>query len=108
MKTNGVVAGVPLFVGSNYRSWKCRMLAVLDEHELEECIQQEAAEVEELKVKEEDTAAQKEVKLKAAEKRKKKEKRCRSFLLSRLDDDHVEQVQDKSTPREIWLALAAM
>lgn len=108
METNGVVAGVPLFVGSNYRSWKCRMLAVLDEHELEECIQQEAAEVEELKVKEEDTAAQKEVKLKAAEKRKKKEKRCRSFLLLRLDDDHVEQVQDKSTPREIWLALTAM
>ena len=61
-------ARVPQFDGSNYPQWKFRMLVLLEEHELKECIEQEAGEDDELVVKQEDAAAVREAKTKAMEK----------------------------------------
>lgn len=99
------VVRVPLFDGSNFASWKFRIQVVLEEHELLECIQNEMADVEELQVKQEDTDAVRQAKEKLAEKRRKKDRRCKSVLISRIHDSMLEYVQDKVTPRAIWLAL---
>lgn len=105
MEREGDLARVPLFDGSNYPAWKFRMLALLDEHELMDCIEQEVAEVEELEIKVEDTAEERQQKTKAVEKRKKKDKRCRSLLISRIHDSQLEYIHDKPTPKAIWIAL---
>lgn len=105
MEREGEIARVPQFDGSNYPSWKFRMQVVLEEHELAECIQAELEEVDEYVVKQEDTNAVKEVKERAAEKRRKKDRRCKSLLISRIHDSQLEYIQDKPTPRAIWLAL---
>lgn len=105
MEIESEVVRVPLFDGSNFATWKFRIQVVLEEHELLECIQNEIAEVEELQVKQEDTDATRQAKEKQVEKRRKKERRCKSVLISRIHDSMLEYVQDKATPRAIWLAL---
>lgn len=105
MENESEVVRVPLFDGSNFASWKFRIQVVLEEHELLECIQNEMADVEELQVKQEDTDAVRQAKEKLAEKRRKKDRRCKSVLISRIHDSMLEYVQDKVTPRAIWLAL---
>lgn len=81
------------------------MLVLLQEYELQECIALEQAEVEELNVKEEDSAAVREAKTKAAEKRAKQDRRCKSLLISRINDNMLEYIQDKESPKAIWQAL---
>lgn len=98
-------ARVPQFDGSNYPQWKYRMSVLLEEYELQCCVEQEAAEVPELMVKEEDTDAVREAKAKATEKRSKKDRRCKSMLISRISDNMLEYIQDQQSPRAIWLAL---
>lgn len=60
---------MPLFDGSNFAAWKFRMQVLLEEHELVECVQTYAAEVEELIVLENDTNEVKSAKAKKLEKR---------------------------------------
>lgn len=96
---------VPLFDGSNYPAWKYRMLVVLEEHELTECISREIAEVEELKIEVSDTADVRADKKKQCDVRKKKDRRCKSLLISRIHDNQLEYVQDQPTPKAIWSAL---
>lgn len=105
MEREGEIARVPQFDGTNYPSWKFRMQVVLEEHELVECIQSELEEVEKYIVKQEDTNAVKEAKGRAAENRRKKDRRCKSLLIARIHDSQLEYIQDKLTPRAIWLAL---
>lgn len=105
MENEPEVMRVPLFDGSNFASWKFRIQVVLEEHELLECIENEVEDVEELKVKQEDTDAVRQAKQKLAEKRQKKDRRCKSVLISRIHDSMLEYVQDKATPRAIWIAL---
>lgn len=96
---------VPLFDGTNYPSWKFRMLVVLEEHELTECIEREVTEVEVLKINQEDNESAKAAKLIALGNRKKKDRKCKSLLISRISDNQLEYVQDQPSPKKIWLAL---
>lgn len=96
---------LPLFDGSNFAAWKFRMLILLEEHELEECVQTYAAEVEELIVQEGDTNEEKAAKAKKMEKRMKKDRRCKSLLVSRIHDTQLEYIQGKQFPKDIWDAL---
>lgn len=105
MEREGEIARVPQFDGTNYPSWKFRMQVVLEEHELAECIETELEEVDDYVVKPEDTNAVKGEKEKAAEKRRKRDRRCKSLLIARIHDSQLEYIQDKPTPRAIWLAL---
>lgn len=105
MEREAEIARVPQFDGTNYPSWKFRMQVVLEEHELTECIQTELEEVDDYIVKDEDANAVREEKEKAVDKRKKKDRRCKSLLIARIHDSQLEYIQDKPTPRTIWLAL---
>lgn len=105
MEKDSDAVRVPLFDGTNYPSWKFRMLVVLEEHEMTECIEEEVAEVETLRVSATDNESVKAAKLVALEARKKKDRKCKSILISRISDSQLEYVQDQPTPRSIWLAL---
>lgn len=96
---------VPLFDGKNFSAWKFRMLTVLEEFDLVECIESEIADVEELKVEATDSAEEKQQKKKALEKRQKKEKHCKSKIVGALHDDLLEHMQELKTPKKMWDCL---
>lgn len=97
---------LPLFDGTNFAAWKFRMKILLEEHELEECIRTYAAEVAELQDLVGDTAEVKLQKKTARERRSKKDRRCKSLLVSRIHDTQLEYIQDKQHPKDVWDALA--
>lgn len=96
---------LPLFDGSNFAAWKFRMLVLLEERELVECVQTYAAEVEELVVLPADTNAVKAEKALKLEKRVKKDRKCKSLLVSRIHDTQLEYIQGKQYPKDIWDTL---
>lgn len=96
---------LPVFDGSNFSAWKFRMLVLLEEHELVECVQRYAADVDELKDDPADTQEQKNRKANQREKRAKKDRRCKSLLVGRIHDSQLEYVRDKQHPKDVWDAL---
>lgn len=96
---------LPVFDGSNFSAWKFRMLILLEEHELAECVQRYASDVEELKEEPGDSEEQKNKKRKEREKRVKKDRRCKSLLIGRIHDSQLEYVRDKQHPKDVWDAL---
>lgn len=103
MEQDKEVLRVQLFDGTNYPSWKYRMLVTLEEHELKECIERDIEDREELVVKEEDTP---QVKQDKEKKIQKKERRCKSLIVSRICDSQIEYVQGHETPKAIWDSLS--
>lgn len=103
MEKEREITRVPQFDGSNYSSWKFHLHVVLEEHELTECIMAELEELEEYVVKPEDTNVLKEQKKNATEKRKKTDPP--DCQIARIHDSQLEFIQDKPTPKEIWLTL---
>lgn len=93
---------VPLLNGFNYLSWKIRMLTLLDEHELMECIERELEQDPALTPVRGDDEARREAKLKALEKRRRRNKKCKSMLIERIHDNQLEHVADCKTPKDIW------
>lgn len=81
------------------------MQVLLEEHELLECIGTEAGDVEEFKEQQGDTAQVKQDKKNKLEKWLKKQRKCKSMLISRIHDSMLEYVQDKQTPKMVWDAL---
>lgn len=96
---------IPMFDGTNFPSWKFRMLTVLEEHDLKECVEQEVEELVTLLIKDEDSEAVQKQKKHEVEKRKKKDRRCKSLIVSRISDSQLEYVQDQPTPKAMWTAL---
>lgn len=96
---------MPLFDGSNFAAGKFRMQVLLEEHELLECVQNNAVDVEELKVAAGDNAAVIEQKEKAMKDRQKSDRKCKSLLVSRIHDSQLEYIQGKQSPKDIWDAL---
>lgn len=96
---------LPLFDGTNFTAWKFRMRILLEEHDLLQCIETEAAAIDELKEEPTDNEAVKKVKTEKREKRLKQDRRCKSLLVSRIHDSQLEYVQEKGTPKQIWDAL---
>lgn len=96
---------LPLFDGTNFAAWKFRMLILLEEHELVECVETYAADVPELQDVNTDTAEVKARKLVDLQKRNKKDRKCKSLLVSRIHDSQLEYIHDKRFPKDIWDAL---
>lgn len=105
MDRDSELVRIPMFDGTNFPSWKFRMLTVLEEHELKECVEEEVGEVEALIIKAEDSEAVKKKKKEDTEKRKKRDRKCKSFIISRISDSQLEYVQDQPTPKAMWVAL---
>lgn len=105
MERESDLVRIPMFDGTNFPSWKFRMLIVLEEHDWKECVEEEVEEVEALAIKAEDSEAVKKSKKEETEKRKKKDRKCKSFNISRICDSQLEYVQDQPTPKAMWVAL---
>ena len=85
---------VHLFDGTNFNNWKFRLLALLEEHGLEDFIFKKLSDV----LEAEPDAAKKEVLVK-------KEKKCKSLIIHRIADSHLEYVKDQKTAKEIFDSL---
>lgn len=81
------------------------MKVALEEHELTECLEVELEDLEELKVAAGDDVDVRMQKIAKREIRVKKDRRCKSLLVSRIHDTQLEYVQEKETPKQIWDAL---
>jgi hypothetical protein len=93
---------VPLFDGSNFSNWKFRMETLLDELDLLDILETPMnASVEAVDAS--DITAQDKVKKK--EQLKKRDKKCKSQIVQRVADSHLEYVKDKETAFEIWTEL---
>lgn len=96
---------LPFFDGTNYNAWRYRMLSLLEEREFLECIEANVADVPALKDEEGDDAAKQLEKARLRERRTKRDRSCKNLIISRINDDQLEHVQDKTTPKDIWDAL---
>ncbi|KAK9743562.1 hypothetical protein QE152_g8491 [Popillia japonica] len=109
---------IPLFDGSNYNNWKYRMEILLEELELKEFIQTDVNEM----IGAEENDSKKEVKefiqtdvnemIGAEENDSKKEdflkrdRKCKSHIIMRIADSHLEYVKDQHTAFDMWNILS--
>lgn len=81
------------------------MQVLLEEHELLECVEVEIADIDELKELVSDSTDVRAEKKRLREQRKKKDRKCKSLIISRIHDSQLEYVQEKRSPKEVWDAL---
>lgn len=74
---------VPLFNGKNFSNWKFRMEILLEEQELLDFVTEEPT----------------------TYKDKKRQLKCKSLIIQRISDSHLEYVKDKKSAKEIWDTL---
>lgn len=99
---------VALFDGANFPAWKFRMLTLLDEHDLVQCVETEIGDVPEFKVEDGDAAAVVQQKEKARKDRAKKDKKCKTLIVSRIHDDQLEHLQGRDSPKQMWDSLVSV
>lgn len=92
---------VPLFDGKNYTNWKFRMETLLEELELKDVIEEKF----ELKLSLSDTPEEVARKEKQMELWKKRDNRCKSQIIQRIADSHLEYVKDFNTALDMWKSL---
>lgn len=102
------VRRVQMFDGTNFPTWRYRMEVVLEEHDLLDFLTKEAQERDELVVKPEDNAQEKDRKEKELEKAKKRERKCRSLIVDRIADSQIEFLHEHKTPKAIWDAISGV
>ena len=89
---------VPPFDGTNYSNWKFRMETLLDEMDLLDVIQEQLDELIQ-NIQDSQEAAQ--IKATKEENIRRKEKRCKSQIVQRVADTHLEYIKEKGTAYEI-------
>lgn len=95
---------IPLFDGSNFSNWKFRMQTLLNELDLLEFVEGDYKV--QVQFLEADTAIEttrKRAELKALEKR---DQKCRSQIIQRVADSHLEYVKDFQSANAIWNSLS--
>jgi hypothetical protein len=94
---------VPLFDGTNFSNWKFRMEALLDEKDLLELVTElYSAKV---VIQEGDTEQAKKEKRDRLVELRKNDKKCKSQIIQRIADSHLEYVKDAETAYEMWSTL---
>ncbi|KAG8235932.1 hypothetical protein J437_LFUL015997 [Ladona fulva] len=96
---------LPLFDGKNYNDWKFRMEIYLDEKEVLEYIENPLSSLLHRHEECEDNATTKKRKEEAILKIKRDNKKCKSLIVQRLQDDQLELIKDKPTAYDVWKAL---
>jgi hypothetical protein len=90
----------PLFDGKNYDDWKFRMEVFLDEKDVLVHVQESLGEVmRPHEILETDTPAVKRTKEEKRKQLEKENKKCRSHIIQRIQDNQLEIVKDRSTAR---------
>lgn len=92
---------VALFDGANFPAWKFRMLTLLDEYDLVQCVKTEIDDVPELKAEDGDSVAIIQQKEKARKERERKDKKCKTMIVSRIHDDQLEHLQGRDSPKQM-------
>lgn len=90
---------IPLFDGSNFNNWKFRMETLLDELELSEHIRRPYTEI--IEAATSDTAEQQAERERKLAELRKKDLKCKSQIVQRISDSHLEYVKDRVTAFEI-------
>jgi len=89
---------IPLFDETNYSNWKFRMQVLLEEHDLIDCVNKPLDMLmEDLSAETADTQA---ITL------RKRDRRCKSSIIQRIADSHLEYVKEKATAFEMWQVLS--
>lgn len=96
---------VYLFDGTNFSNWSYRMEAYLEELGLEHCIRKSLEEEDFFVDAAVDTAEVKAQKHQSRERRKQQDAKCKSILIHKIADSHLDFIKGKTTPKEIWSTL---
>lgn len=96
MENNKENFKIPLFDGANFSHWKFRVGIFLDEKDITIFIEEPLN----------DILAR--LNNNARVEARKKEKRCKSFLVQTIHDDLLENIKDKPTVKEIFDTLESM
>lgn len=94
---------IPLFDGTNFGNWKFRMETLLNELDLLEFIRRPYYSG--LEPFEGDTAAESTRKEKKINELEKRDRKCRSQIIQRVADSHLEYVKDCDSAHAIWSVL---
>lgn len=85
---------IPLFDGSNFGNWKFRMETLLEELDLSKFVESPLEDL-----LDEITSEVKQGKL------KRQDKKCKSQIIQRIADSHLEYAKDKDSAWELWTSL---
>lgn len=94
---------IPLFDGTNFSNWKFRMETLLEELELLQFVQENYLTRVEFVDGETDT--QRAAKEKQLAELAKQDRKCKSHLIQRIADSHLEYAKDKVTSFDLWISL---
>lgn len=92
---------IPLFDGTNFNNWKFRMEILLDEMDLLELTREPYTDRPEIKTEGTRTDAQNS----EFEKLKRLDRKCKSQIVQKIADSHLEYAKDKLTAAELWQSL---
>lgn len=96
---------IPTFNGNNFGSWKFRLEAILDQHDLIQFIKKS---LEEIIQEIEQGNKSPEEKEKEIIKIMKSEKKCKSLVINCIGDEQLEHIKDKARAKEIFETLKAI
>lgn len=94
---------IPLFDGTNFDNWKFRIETLLEELDLLKYVTE--AYTEKVKFLESDTEAQRTTKQRELDAHLKKDRKCKSQIIQRIADSHLEYAKDKVTAFDLWTTL---
>jgi hypothetical protein len=95
----------PLFDGTNYEDWRFQMEIFLDEEELLTHILRPLAELqEEFRLAGNENQETRSAKQKKIDKLSTDDKKCKNYLIQRIDDAHLEYVKGKDCAHDVWKA----
>jgi len=106
MMEEGEKYRVPLFDGTNFSNWKFRIETLLTELDLIQYIEKSYKEM--VNVSDGDTAQQRVEKETMLADHKKKDRKCRSQIIQRIADSHLEYAKDQETAHDIWQSLCSI
>lgn len=94
---------IPLFDGTNFSNWKFRIETLLNEMDLSSYVEEPY--FEKVQIFETDNDAQRAEKEKQLATHSKRDRKCKSQIIQRIADSHLEYAKDKQTAFELWTVL---